>query len=218
MGSKVSLNKTRGNKIKICLVYIIILIASVISIFINSLNRLETKLMPTFVAMTEIQVKQIIGACIDEAIINMHDKSKYKASDFYTISYDENGNVSLIENNSILINEITNDISYSLDNSLSNLDSVKLEINIFDALLPELFDEVGPKYKMDIMKDGYAAVNYNSEISEISGNQTNFKAFVEIEVSVKLLSPLFNDKIIVNRKVLIVDSIISTKNVGLKLN
>ncbi len=195
------------------------LISTVVGIlFINSVNRLESKLLPTFETMCEIQIKQIVGSCIDYAIKQLQDTSLYKPSDFYNVSYDENGNVSLIENNSILINEITNDIAYSLDEKLSVLGNVYLELKIFDVLFPEMFDEFGPSYKMDVLKDGYSNVGYKSEIVEISGNQTKFKAYVEIEVNVKLLSPLYNDSITIKREVLIVDTIISTKNVGLKLN
>ncbi len=196
--------------------FMIIIVLSIV--FINSLNRLETKLMPTFIAMCEIQTKQFVGGCIDKSIQNMHDVSSYRPSDFYNVSYDENGNVSLIENNSILINEITNDISSRLDENLSQLVSAKMEVEVFDVLFPELFDEFGPSYKMDIMKDGFSNVGYKSEILEINGNQTNFKAYVEIEVSVKLLSPLYNDNITIKREVLIVDTIISSKNASLKLN
>lgn len=188
------------------------------TIWINSLDRLEKRLMPTFIAMCEIEVKRIVNICIDDVITMLHDSSVYQPSDFYNVIYDKNGNVSLIENNSILINKITNDISYTLEDRLSEIGDIELELNIFDVLYPEAFDQFGPNYNMRILKDGYTDVGYKSEIIEISGNQTNFKAYVEIKVNVTILSPLYSEKIEIGRDVLIVDTIISSKNMGLKLN
>ncbi len=211
-------NKVNPNKLKTVVVFLALSLIIFSIILINSLNRLESKLMPTFATMCEIQTKQIVGSCIDHAIQKMHDMSIYEPSDFYKVSYDENGNVSLIENNSILINEITNDISYSLDSKLSELGDVSMELKIFDILFPEPLDEFGPIYKMDVMKDGTSNVSYKSEITELGGNQTNFKAYILIEVNVKLLSPIYNKSISIKREVLIVDSIISSKNVSLRVN
>lgn len=188
------------------------------SISISSLERLETKLMPTFMAMCEIQVKQVVNICIDNVITMLQNTYSYKSTDFYTVVYDKNGNVSLIENNSILINKLTNDISYSLEDTLRELGDIKLEINILDVLFPEAFDNIGPNYKMHILNEGFTDISYKSEIKEIGGNQTNFKAYIKINVNVKILSPLYSEKIQINRDVLLIDTIISSKNVGLKIN
>lgn len=203
--------------VKIILGIIIFSMVSIILVM-NTLERLEERLMPTFSTMSEIKVKQQVNICIDDVITMLHDSSIYQPSDFYTVRYDENGNVSLIENNSILINKITNDISYSLEDNLSDIGDIELELGIFDVLYPEAFDNFGPTYKMQMLKDGYTNVGYKSEIIEISGNQTNFKAYIEIEVNIRVLSPLYTSDIIVTRDVLIVDSIISSKNAGLKIN
>ncbi len=187
-------------------------------IYINSLDRLETKLRPAFDALCEIYVRNEVSSCIDYAIEVMVDNTSYNASDFYNVKFDENGNVSLIENNSILINKVTNDILYNLGSKLKESEDVKMELRIMDILYPEIFDEVGPMYKMEMRKDGYVSVDYVSDIKEISGNQTSFKAYVQIVVNIRIISPLYSEKFTINRNVLLVDTIISTKNVGLKIN
>ncbi len=190
----------------------------VIAITVRSLDRLEAKLMPTFYAMCEIEISRLVNIAIDDVITMLHDSTIYQPSDFYNVVYDANGNVSLIENNSILINKITNDISYSLEDALSEIGDIELELNVFDVLYSESFEKFGPTYKMKILKDGSTTVDYHSELSEINGYQTNFKAYVQINVTVKILSPLYADKVEIKRNVLIVDTIISSKNVGLKFN
>ncbi len=218
MGRINKISKNNINRFINTLVILILFVVISFAVVVNSINRLETKLMPTFTSMCEIQVKQIVGGYIDIAIAEMRDLNLYKPSNFYTVTYDENGNVSLIENNSILINKITNDISYSLDNNLNKLGDISMKLKVFDILFPEPMDDFGPTYKMDVLKDGTANVAYKSEIKEVSGNQTNFKAYILIEVNVKLLSPIYNKDVKISRDVLIVDTMISTKNVGLKLN
>ncbi len=200
-----------------------LLIGSVIGvilfiIFLNTMERLESQLRPSFDALCEIMVKKEVNYCIDDAIAMLNEDPIYKPSDFYNVKFDENGNVSLIENNSIIINQITNDISYSLEDRLSELGDVEMKLRIMDILYPEAFDHVGPMYTMHMTKDGYAIVNYKSEINEVSGNQTNFKAYVQIAVYIRVISPLYSENITINRDVLLVDTVISTKNVGLKIN
>lgn len=187
-------------------------------ISISCLERLENKLMPTFMSMCEIKVNQIVNMCIGDIISMLHEGYEYQSEDFYKVHYDENGNVSLIENNSILIGKLTNDISYMLENMLTDLDDVELELKIFDVLYPEAFDEFGPSYKMQIMKDGYSNVNYKSEMKEISGNQTSFSAFIKVDVYIKILSPLYNDSIVVSKNIQLIDTIIGAKNVKLNIN
>ncbi len=187
-------------------------------IFVNSMDRLETRLRPAFDALCEIQVKKEVNSCIDKAVTESHDISQYEPKDFYTVTFDENGNVSLIENNSIIINEITNDMSSKLDIELGKLDDVTMELRIMDILYPEFFDSIGPFYKMKMRRDGYTNISYKSEINEVSGNQTNYKAYVQIEVVIRTISPLYSENFTVNRDILLVDTVISTKNVGLKIN
>lgn len=205
-------------KFIVWLTYSLILIVIVGKISMNSLERLENRLMPTFISMCEIEINKIVNRCIGDVISMLHENEQYNASDFYVIHYDENGNVSLIENNSILIGKLTNDISYMLENMLSGIGDIELELKIFDVLYPEAFDKFGPTYKMQIMKDGYSNVTYKSKINEINGNQTNFNAFIEIDVYVKILSPLYNDNIVISKNIQLIDTIIGAKNVKLNIN
>ncbi len=187
-------------------------------LFLNSMDRLETRLRPAFDALCEIQVKKEVNVCIDKAVTESHDVFNYEPKDFYTVTFDKTGNVSLIENNSIIINEITNDMSSKLDMELGKLEDVQMELRILDILYPEFFDSIGPFYKMRMTRDGYTNISYKSEIKEVSGNQTNFKAYVQIAVDVRIISPLYTENITVNRDILLVDTVISTKNVGLRIN
>ena len=54
-----------------------------------------------------------------------------------------------------------------------------------------------------------ALVNYNTEFNSVGINQSNFKIWIDINTTVRIINPLQKKEIEFNRKVMIVDTVIN---------
>lgn len=184
-----------------------ILLILIVSIFtVSSALSSDSTFMETVITQAELETKSSANNIINTAIQETIDEMKISSSDFII---KENSDISSISANTVLINEFCSNIS----NKISDYFKLEYE-NIIEIPVGSLFgiewiSNIGPSIGFNIMPSKEALVNYNTEFNSVGINQSNFKIWIDINTTVRIINPLQKKEIEFNRKVMIVDTVIN---------
>lgn len=184
-----------------------ILLILIVSIFtVSSALSSDSTFMETVITQAEIETKSSANNIINTAIQETIEEMNISSSDFII---KENSDIPSISANTVLINEFCSNIS----NKISDYFKLEYE-NIIEIPVGSLFgiewiSNIGPSIGFNIMPSKEALVNYNTEFNSVGINQSNFKIWIDINTTVRIINPLQKKEIEFNRKVMIVDTVIN---------
>ena len=132
----------------------------------------------------------------------------YKYNDLITIDKDINGKISLIEANSIAINEITSKIKANIQREFDKIPTVTVYINMGSISGIRILKNLEPKFEIELESSGNIKSNIRTEFTSVGINQTHHKIYLKIESRVGILTPFAAFGRDINTDVLISEAII----------
>ncbi|OON97228.1 MAG: sporulation protein YunB [Candidatus Epulonipiscium fishelsonii] len=184
---------------------ILIIIAIVGAIYI----QLDEEILPTVMAMAELETTSIATEAINVAITETLLTNQITIEDLLTYDYNDDGELISWNVNSILINNLCNEIVSKCAKELKNIGTIVFQIPLGNATGSRLFANLGPEIKVEIMPIGTVTVDYENNIKETGINQINHTVWLDIKTTLQVVSPLFSNQIKVDRKIMLIDKILS---------
>lgn len=185
----------------------LILLILIISIFtISSALSSDSTFMETVITQAEIETKSSANNIINTAVQETIDEMNISSSDFIM---NLNTDISSISADTVLINKFCSNLS----NKISNYFKLEYE-NVIEIPMGSLFgiewlSNIGPSINFKIMPSKQALVNYNTEFNSVGINQSNFKIWLDINTTVRIINPLQKKEIEFNKKIMLVDTVIN---------
>ncbi len=195
---------------KLVITYVLLLVLTTATTS-KIISSFETLIEPLVYELAQVYSINLLTTIVDDIIREELIEENYKTSDFYNFQIDKDGYITVFEVNNLLINHLTTKISNSLQSSLIDTTEKVISIPIGEVLFVEYFSDIGPVYKYGIIPIGYGKVNYETVFESIGVNQTNFKVFLDISVSMKIVNPLYEKDFVVEKQVILLDTMISGK-------
>ncbi|MFV0519744.1 MAG: sporulation protein YunB [Lachnospirales bacterium] len=186
-----------------------LLITTILTSYI--IDKIEKKIEPLIYELARVYSINLLNTLSSEIINDEIISKNYNSTDFYTYKTDEEGYITLFEVNSILINEIATKMNVSLQKELIDSTEKIISIPIGEVFFVEYFSDFGPTYKYGIIPIGYASIDYDTTFVSIGVNQTNFQVYLNIEADMKIVNPLYEKEFTVDKKVVLLDTMISGK-------
>lgn len=165
---------------------------------------MDYKLLPAVIDISAIKANEIANRCIDGAVNKSLNDGNYKYSDFFI--NDELNNVFCA--NTVKINFLTLDINKNIRNELEKIGEETVSVPLGAALGIDVFSARGPELSFKIIPYGSVLTDYNTEIVSSGINQTAVKIWIDTAVTMKVVHPLTEKKILIKRKVMVVDTVI----------
>lgn len=188
--------------------FAILCIIAIVSVIYIQLDR---EVMPTVMAMAEIQGNTVATQAINEAITQTLTGSKATMDDLLSYDYNDVGELISWNINSILINNLCSDIVTKSMQALQNIGTVAFKIPLGNLTGSRIFANLGPEMSVKVLPVGTVEVNYDNEIRSTGINQVNHTVWLDVEATVQVVVPLFSDQIHVKRRVILIDKVISGK-------
>ena len=134
--------------------------------------------------------------------------SNYDYDDLVTIHKDENNNVTMVESNIIVINEIISDIPIKIQEDLNKIESQDLYIRLGSFTGRKILSGRGPKVPIRISSIGDIETDFKSQFTSAGINQTLHRVFLQVKCRVSILTPFntIEDEII--NQVILAENII----------
>lgn len=145
-------------------------------------------LAPQAQRLIETQVSNQASAAINAAIAEQVAAGKLDYADMVTVEKDRNGAVTAIRTNMERINLLKTGILDCIDEKLDNLSVEKLGVPIGSVLLPELFSGRGPRIPVRVLAVRTSDAVFRNDFSAAGINQTRHSIYIDIQVTVTILT------------------------------
>ena len=117
-------------------------------------------------------------------------KDKIDYSDLIYTKLDSKGKISMIQSNTILMNQIASDVALEIQNELKQVKSTTAYIPIGTALKSPILAKYGPQLKVSIEPIGTVSVDFKTSFESAGINQTRHRIYLEAKTQVKVVIPL----------------------------
>ncbi len=187
------------------IVSIIIIIAIITATYI----QLDRQIIPTVLAMAKIQANSVATKAINQGITQSLLTNQTTMQDLISYDYNDSGELVSWNVNSIMINNLCASIVDNTMDELQTIGVVKFKIPLGNLTGSRLFANLGPEISVDVLPIGTVRVNYDNNIRSTGINQVNHTVWLDVEATVQVVVPLFSDQVVVRRRVVLIDKVIS---------
>ena len=188
-------------KKKKALIWTIIIILLIIYMF----RYVDKNIKPTVIAISEIRARSITTQTINDTI-----KSKIKRdinyNDLIFVKYDNDGKVTLMQANTILMNSIAAEVAIEVQEQLKQMSKSKIKVplsNAFDTQIVNL-----PSVNVQIIPQGSVAVDFATEFESSGINQTRHRIYIIVVTDIKMIVPLVQENLRITTNIPIAETII----------
>ena len=133
---------------------------------------------------------------------------KYTYNDLIKIDKDVNGRISLIEANSVYINEIVSEINSNIQKEFDKIPRITVFINMGTVSGISALKNMEPKFEIELESAGNIKSIVRSEFKSVGINQTHHRIYLKIDARVGILTPFSAFGKDINTEVLISEAII----------
>lgn len=166
----------------------------------------EKYIMPSAANICLIEAKEsanrIINSAVDEVLMKRSEGGKNILS-----LKTENG-TTMITADTITINLICAEISSSITEKISDMQNNTIKVPYGAASGIGILANTGPDLAFEIKPAGDAEVDYETEFTSAGINQTNYKIWLTVNITISLVNPLYDKNISMNRKIMLADTVI----------
>lgn len=188
----------------------VILMFVIISLFLMitvGFMYVDKSLTPTIKVLAETKAEEIASRSINKAVGDII-KDKINYSDLVLTKSDANGKISMVQSNTILMNQIASDVAIQIQNELKKAKTTTSYIPIGTALGSPILAKYGPQVKVSIEPIGTVNVNFSTKFEDAGINQTRHRIYLEVKAQVNVVIPLSTEPKEVKAQVPICETII----------
>ena len=194
--------KSRKTKIKALIITIFV----VLSTFGMSIYA-RKNVTPVILAMAESAIQsQTVNAVNSAAHIIIAEDMDY--SELVDVSYDKDGNIRLIQPNSVKLNRLARDLQNLSQNNVEMIADqyVYIPVGAFTGSI--LLSGVGPDVPVRMLPIGSVVSNYFTVFENVGINQTRHSIYINVRADVSLVLPISGNAVSTEVAVLVCESII----------
>jgi sporulation protein YunB len=181
-----------------------------ISLFVFTLYKLDRDLRPVLMAVCDAQARSIATETINRTIKEEFG-SKISYDDLMNVKIDKDGNVVMIQANTVELNRIGSQVALEAQKKIEEIGVKGIKIPIGVLFQNDLLAYYGPKVTFKMQPVGSAVTSYRSEFEAAGINQTRHIVYLDIKASIQVVIPLARNSISVTNNVPIAESIIIGK-------
>ena len=186
--------------------WLFIVLVCVIGLYI----LVEINIKPVIIALSEARVRAAaVSAMSDTVLETLDDDIMY--SDLMEIQYDDNGNTTMIQANTITINKIASQAAKAVQKSIGEIGSMGVDIPAGSILGGQLFAGKGPLIHITVIPAGSVSTQFKSEFTSAGINQTRHRIILELSTNIKVVAPVGSSSIEAKTQVPVAETIIVGK-------
>lgn len=168
---------------------------------------LESRFLPPLKEISHMQCKALANSIIDAATVTILEDTDFSAS-FLLIR--EEGGESYTANTA-LVNRFCSLLSQEVTEGFENLPKEVIHIPIGAATKWSFFANTGPEIPFTLIPMGAVKADYETDFSSVGINQINYKIWLNLSMEIKIVNPLYQETLTLERKIMLADLIFSGK-------
>lgn len=187
---------------------LIILTIIIINVFL--FYKVDRDVKPIVMALCDSEARMIATDTINGTIRDEFG-NKISYDDLMTIKTDKDGNVVMIQANTVELNRIGSEIALSVQKRIRDTGVRGGRIPVGALFKNDLIAYYGPKIKFNMKPVGSVVTSYRSEFQAAGINQTRHIVYLDIAANIQVIIPTGRNSISVTSNIPIAESIIVGK-------
>ena len=172
-------------------------------LFCGLLAFFDHRFLPLLKEISHLQCKNQINMVINHAITEQLPSLK---SEELLVKNDDTYMA-----NTELINRFCNDISIHITEKLQKYPQETIRVPLGAATGFSLFSNKGPSIPFTLQPMSSVKTDYQTEFVSAGINQINYKIWLNLSMDMKVVNPLYQETITLNRKIMLCDLVFSGK-------
>lgn len=171
---------------------------------------MDKSLKPTIQAVCDTEARNVATATINNTVREEFG-SKISYDNMMDMRLDKDGNLVMIQANTVELNRIGSQISLAIQERIKDIGERAVKIPLGVITKNDLFASYGPKISFKMKPVGSVATSYRSEFQAQGINQTRHIIYVDVTTDIQVIVPLATNSIKVTTNIPIAESIIVGK-------
>ena len=188
-------------------IIVVVSILAVISVLIGSFIYIDNSLTPTIKVLAETKAEELANRSINKSVAEII-KDEVNYSDLMNTKVDNEGKITMIESNTVMMNKVASDVALRIQEELKQVKTTTSYIPIGTALGSPILAKYGPQLKVIIEPIGTVYVNFKTDFEDAGINQTRHRIYLEVNTKVKVVIPLTTDTKEVKAEIPICETVI----------
>lgn len=182
----------------------------IIVVFNIILVFFDERVMPSVTEIATIMAKSQTLNIINEKSVGILSQD-FKYNEMVKIEKNSEGNIILVQADTVKLNYIAAKLSTECNNELSKMENSAVKVPLGWMSDKSAFYNFGPKITVQIEPMGNISTSYESKFESAGINQTRHKIYLNVNAKIRLKLPLRNQDIEVDTQVPVSDTIIVGK-------
>ncbi len=167
----------------------------------------DHNIAPVIITMAEARVRSMAVQAMNDSVRSvMSNPVKY--TDLIRIVQDKDGNVILIQADTMKMNDIAMTTAMTTQGNITKIGEAGVGIPLGTVLGGQLLAGRGPNVYARIIPVGSVTTDFESEFQNQGINQTRHKIYLNVHTTVRIVIPMQSQQIDVSTKVLVTECII----------
>ncbi len=180
---------------------IILGLAILIFIFI------DRNINPAIITFSEAKIQTIAQTSISDAVKKTLG-TNIKYTDFINVLTDSEGNVAMIQANTMKMNDLASQVSDMAQETIRSKGDEGISIPLGTITGSKLLAGMGPKIRVRIISFPAVSTDFDSEFENSGINQTRHKIYLTLQARIRIAIPLNTADIDVSTRVPVTETII----------
>lgn len=198
--------------LKLLIIAVIFVIAAV-----SLMSYFKGNILPVISTMSEATVRALAVNAINNASHTVIDES-IDYSELVKIDKDENGNINLIQANTVRINRLARDLANMSEKNIEEIKEQTIELPIGAFTGSAVLSGVGPVVNVSLLPIGNVTCDFVSSFDDVGINQTKHSIYIYINTTISIVLPVSSVPVSVSTSILVVENIIVGKVPDVYLN
>ena len=188
-------------------IIVVVSILAIISVLIGSFIYIDNSLTPTIKVLADTKAEELANRSINKSVAEII-KDEVNYSDLMNTKVDNEGKITMIESNTVMMNKVASDVALRIQEELKQVKTTTSYIPIGTALGSPILAKYGPQLKVSIEPIGTVYVNFKTDFEDAGINQTRHRIYLEVNTKVKVVIPLTTDTKEVKAEIPICETVI----------
>ena len=193
--------KSRKRRMIIAILLLCLIITSILLYIFCIIN-------PVVKEATWASIYSLSTSAVSDAIYDVIAEQNVKYEDLVEISYDNNGDISLISIDTVLVNNLARRFYQVAQVYLDRMGDNGLDIAIGTFTGLPFLVGIGPTVNIKFVQIGAMTSYFRSKFTSAGVNQTNHSLYIELHASVSLVLPTYSSTVDSITEFLVTESVI----------
>ncbi len=169
---------------------------------------IDNAVRPTILSLSEARLRAIAVKAMNDAVRDTIGSSNITYSDLINIEKDDEGKVTLISANTVLMNNLAASTAMAAQENILSIGEQGIKIPIGTIIGGQLLTGRGPSISIKFEPVGSVTTDLNTEFKEAGINQTKQKIYLTLHSAVRILLGNSSQTVEISSQVLISETVI----------